>query len=146
MAKGVWFDDQYMTISNVTAGDAANYSCIVNSPAGSAFASSSAASLTILTPSGAFEAAMAAAGVSHFYALDDTGSPGSGAEVAFDYAGADNGLYGANAQNGFNGISGPTPSAGFPGFSAANGAVQLFGHNDRIMSRLVHPGTSIAIR
>jgi hypothetical protein len=118
-----------LTISNVTAADALNYSCIINSPASTAFASSSAASLTIVTPSGSFESAMVAAGAQHFYAFGDTGSPVSGTEVAFDFAGADNGIYGANAQNGFSGISGPT-SPGFPGFPAANPAVQLFGHNE----------------
>src|SRR5262249_22274350 len=83
-----------LTISNVTSADAANYSCIVNNPATSAFASSSPASLTIVTPSGSFESAMAAAGVNHFYAFNDIGSPSSGTEVAFDFAGADNGIYG----------------------------------------------------
>ncbi len=114
-----------LTISNATSADAANYSCIVNNSATSAFASSSPASLTIVTPSGAFEAAIAAAGASHLYAFDDLGNTGSGTESAFDYIGADNGIYGANVENGFNGISGPTPSTGFPGFAATNPAVQL---------------------
>jgi hypothetical protein len=119
-----------LTISNVTGADAANYSCIINNPVTAAFASSVAASLTIVTPSGSFESAMAAAGVNHFYAFNDSGNPASGTELAFDFAGADNGIYGAFAQNGFNGISGPTSTAGFPGFPAANPAVQLFGHNE----------------
>jgi hypothetical protein len=114
-----------LTISNVTAADAANYSCIIENPSTAAFAASSPASLTIVTPADPVQAAMAAAGANHLYAFDDTGNPASGAEVAFDYAGADNGVYGANAQNGFNGISGPTPSAGFPGFAATNSAVRL---------------------
>lgn len=119
-----------LTISDVTSADAANYTCTVNNPATSAFASSSPASLTIVTPTGTYESAIATASASHYYAFNDTGNPATGTEVAFDNAGSDNGVYGANAQNGFNGISGPTSAAGFPGFPVSNPAVQLAGENE----------------
>src|SRR5579884_98779 len=60
-----------LTISNVTTANAANYSCVVNNPSSSAFASSTAASLTIVTPNGSFETALAAAAPNHFYAFND---------------------------------------------------------------------------
>ena len=119
-----------LTISNVTAASAANYSCIVNDPVTAAFASSSPASLTVVTPTGAFESAIATAGASHYYAFNDTGNPATGTEPAFDYVGADNGIYGANAQNGFDSISGPISADGFTGFPAVNPAVQLSGRDE----------------
>jgi hypothetical protein len=119
-----------LTISNVTAATAANYSCVINNPATSAFASSTPAALTIVAPNGAFETAVAAAGPSHFYAFNDTGNPNTGTEVAYDYAGADNGIYGANAANGSTPIYGPTSSSGFPGFPANNYAVQFAGEDE----------------
>lgn len=120
-----------LTISNVTSSSAANYTCVVNDPATAAFASSSPASLTVVTPTGTFESAIATtAGVSHYYAFNDAGDPSTGTEVAFDNVGSDNGVYGANSQNGFDSISGPTSVAGYPGFPAANPAVQLVGHDE----------------
>ncbi|HSU54428.1 MAG TPA: immunoglobulin domain-containing protein, partial [Candidatus Dormibacteraeota bacterium] len=119
-----------LTISNVTIADAINYTCIVKNPATSAFGSSSPASLTIVTPSGPVESAMAAAAVSHLYAFDDAGNPGLGGELAFDYAGADNGVYGANTLNGFDSVPGPRPADGFAGFPATNAAAQFTGFNE----------------
>ena len=113
-----------LIISNVTAANAASYVCVVVNPTTSAFASSSPASLTIVAPNGAYETANAAAGPLHFYAFDDTGNPASGTEVAFDYVGADDGIYGSSTLNGFNGIAGPRPSDNLPGFSASNFAMQ----------------------
>jgi len=114
-----------LTISNVSAANAVSYACVVQNTASHTFASSAPATLTIITPNGAYEGTNAAAGPAHFYAFNDTGNPASGTEVAFDYTGSDNGLYGTNAQNGFTPIAGPLPSEGFPGFSAANYAAQF---------------------
>ena len=122
-----------LIITNVLAADAANYSCAVNNANTSGYKStnSAAAALTIVTPNGAFETALAADGPLHFYAFDDTGNPATGTEVAFDYAGGDNGLYGANSQNGYNSIAGPRPVPdGFPGFSSSNYAVEFSSYNE----------------
>ena len=110
-----------LTISNVTAGDATSYNCIIRSADGSAFATSAAMPLTIVAPSGAYETALVASSPGHYYAFDDTGDPSTGAEVALDYAACDDGIYGANAQNGFNAIPGPRPAT-WPGFSSGNHA------------------------
>jgi Concanavalin A-like lectin/glucanases superfamily/Immunoglobulin domain len=116
-----------LSISNVSAADATVYSCVITNANPGAYRSTNtaAASLTLVSPNGSFETSLAAAGPIHFYAFDDTGNPATGSEVTFDYAGGDNGIYGANSQNGFNGVAGPQPTNGFPGFTSTNAAAQF---------------------
>ena len=119
-----------LNISEVTAGDATSYNCVIRSADGSAFATSAAVPLTIVAPSGAYETTLVASAPSHYYAFDDTGDPMTGSEVALDYAACDDGIYGANAQNGFDAISGPTPATGWPGFSSGNHAAAFMSYDE----------------
>jgi hypothetical protein len=121
-----------LTISNVSAANALNYFCLVTNANNTGYkaTNTTAASLTIVSPNGAYDTALAASSPLHFYAFDDTGNPATGTEVAFDYTGGDNGIHGANCENGADGIFGPLPSGGFPGFSANNYAVQFAGEDE----------------
>jgi hypothetical protein len=122
-----------LIISNVSSADALNYTCVITNANTGAYQSTNttAASLQIVSPNGAFETALAASGPLYFYAFDDTGDPSTGAEVAFDYAGGDNGIYGVNSLNGFDGIAGPRPVPdSFPGFSSANDAAAFTGYDE----------------
>jgi hypothetical protein len=115
-----------LTISNVSAANALNYICVITNANSTGYQStnSTAVSLQIVTPNGAFDTAVAAAAPLHFYAFDDTGDPSTGTNAALDYAGGDNGVYAVDTENGFNGIAGPRPLPdGFPGFSPTNDAV-----------------------
>ena len=118
-----------LTISNISSANLANYSCVITNLNPGAYLSTNtiAVPLTIVTPSGAFESAAVAAHPLHYYAFDDMGDTASGTNAALDYAGGDNGIYGSQSQNGFNGIAGPRPVPdGFPGFSSGNLASAYF--------------------
>jgi hypothetical protein len=126
-----------LTITNVQAANATNYYCVVtnNNTSGYQVTNTSAATLTIITPAaGTFEAGAAALGPLHYYGFNDinnpSASPSAATAVAYDYAGGDNGLYQTNCQNGFDGIHGPLPSDGFPGFPANNYAVSLLNEDE----------------
>ena len=114
-----------LVISNVTQSDTTSYTCVIENPATSAFLDSASASLTIVTPVGAYETAAMGGTPEHYYAFNDTENPASGTAVAYEWVSGDNGVYGANVANGSTPIDGPTPSAGFPGFSTTNYAVQF---------------------
>ncbi len=116
-----------LTISNVTLADQANYACIVDNPISGAFAASLPATLTVVTPVGAYETAISAAGAVHYYAFNDTNTTSGGTEPAYDFAGGDNGIYGYNTQNGYNGILGPMASDGFTGMPGTNYAASFQG-------------------
>ena len=117
-----------LTISNVSAANAVSYSCLVSNANTIGYQTTNSApavvtTLTIVSPNGAYETALAAASPQHFYAFDDTGSPSSGTEVAVDYTGGDNGIYGINTQNGSVFTTGPQPTEdGLPGFYEGNAA------------------------
>ena len=117
-----------LTITNVSAANAANYSCqITNNNTGTyTSTNSAAASLTIVSPNGAFETSLAAVNPLHFYAFEDAGNPGTGTEVAFDFTGGDNGIYGTDTANASSGNPGPRPSDGYPGFSSGNASAGFF--------------------
>ncbi len=122
-----------LNIVNVSAANALNYSCVVSNAniVGYKFTNSAAATLTLTAPNGAYETAVAAANPVHFYGLDDTGDPSTGAEGALDYEGGDAGIYGANSHNGASGLTGPRPVPdGFPGFSATNYAAGFFAFDE----------------
>ncbi len=111
-----------LTISNISSANLANYSCVITNLNPGAYLSTNntAVPLTIVTPSGAFESAAVAAHPLHFYAFDDMGDTSTGTNAALDFAGGDNGIYGSQSENGLNGITGPRPADGFPGFSSGN--------------------------
>lgn len=112
-------------MANVSSADATNYSCVVSNSLGAV--SSSAASLTVIpVPATAYDAAVIAKGPVAYWQLDEA----SGATVAVDYWGSFDGTYG---QYSGTGTAGPQPPT-FPGFSAANTAVQtLFNTPDSAM-------------
>jgi len=112
-----------LTVANLGAQNAGNYSVVVTNVYG-AVTSSVAAVLTVVPTTGEpYESAVLAAGPWAYYRLNETTDPSTN-PVAFDYVGAYNGVYGSDMQNGFNGITGPLPGEGFAGFSATNYAAQ----------------------
>jgi hypothetical protein len=106
--------------ANVVAGTA--YSVVMTNLDGPT--TSSVVTVSIRTPTEPYEAAVAGLNPYAFYQFNETSNPAStpGGATAFDNANSLNGLYGTLAQNGFNGIAGPTPSAGWPGFTTTNTA------------------------
>ena len=119
-----------LTVSSVGAADATGYNVVVANTIGSINSTTNA--LTIVSPTGeAYEAAALAANVAVFYQLSETGDPATNNSPVFDFAGGFNGTYGTAVQNGnpnYN-IAGPTPAAGYPGFSGANTAAQFANAN-----------------
>jgi hypothetical protein len=85
---------------------------------------SSVATLAVIpVVPGSYAAAVVAANPLAYYRLNETGDPSSGTLVAPDFVGGHNGLYGANAQNAFNGILGPVPPVF--SFEPNNGAMSV---------------------
>jgi len=109
-----------LTVSGVSSADLGNYDVLVSNGAGPT--TTAAATITLLSPSEAYETAVATAQPYAFYQFNETTDPSANSAVAFDNAGGFNGLYGGGVQNGFGGVTGPTVADGFPGFSAANKA------------------------
>lgn len=125
-----------LVISNVSAANALNYSCVIFNPSSASIGQSQPATLTIVNPVGAYETAARAAGPAHYYAFNDTNNPAASTptipSLAYDFAGSDNGVYGANALNGGSTtpVYGPDVTNGFPGFAANNYAVQISGNEE----------------
>lgn len=110
-------------LSNITGVDAVNYDVVVTNNSGSV--TSALAALTFLTPTN-YEASAVAAGPVALYMFQETGDPATNA-TAFDYAGDLDGFYAVAAQNGYNGITGPTSADGFPGFDVSTKAARFMG-------------------
>ncbi|MFZ0828411.1 MAG: LamG-like jellyroll fold domain-containing protein [Verrucomicrobiia bacterium] len=111
-----------LTITNLVAGNAADYVVVITNSGGSI--TSSVATLVIVNPDGeAYQAAALATAPVAFYELNEPDNPATGAAVAYDYVGGNNGSYGSAVKNGFNNIAGPrlVPD-GFTGFSNTNTA------------------------
>ncbi len=107
-----------LTIGSVTAADAGDYTLTVSNASGTTI--SSVANLTVVAPTGTiYEKAVMAANPLAYWRLNETNDPSAGTALAYDYWGGFTGNYGYAAQNGFNVIAGPRPSA-FPGFEANN--------------------------
>ena len=112
-----------LTVTGVSVSDATGYAMVISNPAGSA--TSSVAPLAIVAPSGeTYEAAVKAKNPIAFYELNDSGNPATNA-LAYDFASGYNAVYGSNVLNAFNGVAGPRPAQGFPGFLANNAAAQF---------------------
>jgi hypothetical protein len=114
-----------LTISNVGSADATNYLLNVSNTFGST--NSSIVELTVAPPPGAgsYASAVVASRPWAYYELNETNDPSTGTTVAYDYVGGYNGVYGADVQNGFDGVSGPAPAEGFPVFSTNNFAASF---------------------
>jgi hypothetical protein len=111
-----------LTLTNVAAADAGDYTVTVSSPAGTV--TSSPATLTVVAPTGAaYERAILSASPLAYWRLSEAKDVSSGTLPAYDYYGGFTGTYGSASQNGFNNIAGPRPSA-FPGFETSNPAIQ----------------------
>ena len=114
-----------LVINNVSANDQAGYDVVVSNAAGTS--QSQPGTLTLVTPSGAYETAVVSAQPYAFYQFNETGDPATYGLVALDNAGGYNGIYGNAVQNGntaYN-IAGPGAADGFPGFTAGNKAASF---------------------
>ena len=112
-----------LIVSSVASGDATDYRVIVSNPGGSI--TSSVVSLAIVQPGGTpYESAALTLGPCAYWRLNELDDPSTGSVLAHEYAGGFAGIYGGASQNGFNGISGPQPSDGFPAFELENTALQ----------------------
>jgi hypothetical protein len=114
-----------LTITNLSLANAANYDVVITNTFGSV--TSIVAQLTVVVPAAnSFEAAVVSNSPTAYYRLNETGDPTSVPNLpAFDYIGGDNGIYGAAVLNLFQGINGPQPTDGFPGFKNGNGAAEF---------------------
>jgi len=114
-----------LTIANVSAADAVpSYYCVATNPVASA--TSTPATLTIVTPDCSYEAAIVSNSPVAYYRFNETGDPLSTPNLpAYDYAGGNDAVYGSTVLNVTYGINGPQPGGGFPGFDNGNGAAQF---------------------
>ncbi len=105
-----------LAIRDLVAADSTNYLLQASNSAGST--NGSTAELVVLpTPAaGSYDSAVLAAHPVAYYPLNETNDPSTGTAVAYDYVGAFNGVYGTEAQNGYDGVAGPLPANGFPDF------------------------------
>jgi hypothetical protein len=118
-----------LTLSNIAAANAGNYTLVASNSSGSV--TSSVAALTVEPrTSAAYEAAVLSLNPLAYWRLNETNDPSSGTVIAYDYVGGYNGTYGTNAQNGFNGIAGPRPTNGFAIFEADNFALGVTAGED----------------
>ncbi|HEY4417609.1 MAG TPA: LamG-like jellyroll fold domain-containing protein [Verrucomicrobiae bacterium] len=114
-----------LTVTNITLANAANYDVVITNIYGSA--TSMAAQLTVVAPAYAYEQAVSTNHPFAYYRFnesngDPTGTPNL---PAFDYIAGANGVYGVPTENLVDGINGPQPSDGYPGFENGNGAVEF---------------------
>lgn len=112
-----------LVISNVSSADVASYSCVLSNLIG--IATSSAATLSLVAPVGAYETAVTNLNPVAFYQFNETANPATGLAAALDYAGGFNGAYGTNVLDGYNNIAGPSATTGFPGFPTGNYAASF---------------------
>ena len=118
-----------LTIGNLQTTDGGNYDLVLTQNSGSV--TSSVAALTVLpvASESPYEAAVLAARPLAYYRLNETGDPTGTNLLAYDNAGAFNGVYGLDVTNGFASVTGPRSADGFPGFPANNFA-SMFATND----------------
>ncbi len=111
-----------LTITNVSAFDAADYEVVITNRVGSVTSAPPATLTVISAPAGGFEATMVGLNPLAYYRLNETNDPSSGTVIAYDYLGGRHGLYGTASQNAFNGILGPLPPV-FAKFETNNAAL-----------------------
>jgi hypothetical protein len=114
-----------LQVSNLQNTDAANYDVVLT--LGSLSVTSTVSKLTVLPveAESTYQTALLAAGPVAYYPLNETGDPSTNNLLAYDNAGAFNGVYGTNVSNGFGGVAGPSAVDGFPGFAANNTAASF---------------------
>ena len=111
-----------LTVANVTAADAANYTLVVTNPNGAI--TSNPATLSIVTPApGSYAEKVATNNPYAYWRFNESVDATTNYAPAYDYTGSYSGIYGNAALNGYNGITGPQP-ADFPGFENGNTALQ----------------------
>jgi hypothetical protein len=117
-----------LVLSNLQLGNAGTYTLAVSNDLGTNETSSSTLSVLTDLPApaaGTYGALELADGPVAYWRLNESEDPSTGILPAYDSSGHNfDGVYGVNSLNGFDAISGPTPSAGFPGFEANNTALQ----------------------
>jgi len=115
-----------LQVRNLQVSDSGNYAVVLTS--GSLSVTSTVSSLTVLPVSseGLYDAVLLSEGPYAYYRLSDSGNPATSNLLAYENVAAYNGVYSVDVTNG---VPGPRPSDGYPGFSANNlGA--LFTSND----------------
>jgi Concanavalin A-like lectin/glucanases superfamily/Immunoglobulin I-set domain len=112
-----------LTITNITGANALSYDVVVSNHVNSV--TSIVATLTVIVPDpGSYAASVIGLKPLAYYRLNETNDPSTGTLVNPDFYGGHNGVYGAAAQNGFNGILGPQPPL-FT-FETNNTAIETF--------------------
>ena len=115
-----------LVLPNLQIANAGTYYVLARNSEGSLPSSSS--SLGVLTPPAppapnTYASAIISEGPVAYWRLNDAGDPSTGITPAYDASGNNNdGVFGANTQNGFDGVAGPS-SPTFPGFEANNNAL-----------------------
>ena len=112
-----------LIISNVSSADNANYSLLISNVISTA--TSSSASLAVVSTGEPYETAVSNLNPVAFYQLNEATSPFPGPATALDFAGGLNGIYGTNVVDGATGVAGPSSAIGFPGFNGGNRAAQF---------------------
>jgi hypothetical protein len=113
-----------LVLDNLQSGNAGTYSVNAVNSVGGPVASSSSTLTVLADPaapaSGTYQALILSNNPAAYWPFDETNNPTTGILPAYDASGHNlDGLYGANSQNGFDDIAGPTPPD-FPGFAANN--------------------------
>jgi hypothetical protein len=118
-----------LQISNLQVTDTGTYDAVVTF--GSTPVTSTLASLTVvpISQETIYDAAVLAYGPVAYYRLNETGNPATTNLLAYDNAGAFNGVYGIDVSNAYDGVTGPDPTNGFPGFAKDNAAVLITPNN-----------------
>jgi hypothetical protein len=114
-----------LAVGNLQGTNAGNYDVVLT--IGSLSVTSTVAQLSVLPANSesAYQSAVLAAGPTAYYPLNETRNPSTGNLIAYDNAGALNGVYGSDVANGYSGVAGPGPANGYPGFASTNHAGQF---------------------
>jgi hypothetical protein len=112
-----------LTLTSVTAANQMAFDLVITNHVGSI--TSSVVTLTVITPStGSYEAATISLNPWAYYRLNEISDPTTN-PPAHDFWGGHDGVYQIAAQNGFNGVYGPT-NPPFFGFNDFNTAMETF--------------------
>ncbi|MGA2247207.1 MAG: LamG-like jellyroll fold domain-containing protein [Verrucomicrobiota bacterium] len=115
-----------LVLTNLQLNQAGIYTVTANNSQGSLPSSSSDLAVfpdPAAPAAGSYAAFVVADSPSAYWQLNETNDPSVGVLPAYDASGHNlDGVYGATAQNAFNGVAGPQAPA-FPGFATNNGAL-----------------------